>query len=392
MQQGFPIVVRPRCDIFEVYVKTTISDRCDRDAGSLAASFARDDAQDKKQLKSKDLTSVTPINSLLASACAVIRFGLFAAAVVFGIAGLHAPARAGEITPDGIAAAATLSIPEVAQASQGSGAKPVDDDVNDPLEPVNRAIFAFNEVFLDYLLGPISQVYEEVLPAVVREGLRNILNNLATPVVLANDVLQGEPQRALETLGRAVVNSTVGMGGLIDVAGELGVKRHSEDFGQTLGVWGVGEMFYVVLPVLGPSNPRDAVGKLLVDGYFDPLGLYFANTDRDVEKWTRTAVKGIDEYSNVRGDLEQVKKTSIDYYAAIRSLYRQKRATEISNGRDLKLPPIPDLGLIEPDIAPPETATTPAKPELPREAGGSDQISYRLVHPDQVTNPDSPRD
>jgi phospholipid-binding lipoprotein MlaA len=392
MQQGFLIVALPRCDIFEVYVKTTISDRCDRDAGSLAASFARDDAQDKKQLKSKDLTSVNPINSLLASAGAVIRFGLFAAAVVFGIAGAHAPARAGEITPDGIAATSTLSMPEVAQASQGSGAKPVEDDVNDPLEPVNRAIFAFNEVFLDYLLGPLSQVYEELLPAVVREGIRNILNNLATPVVLANDVLQGEPQRAMETLGRAVINSTVGMGGLIDVAGELGVKRHSEDFGQTLGVWGVGEMFYVVLPLLGPSNPRDAVGKLLVDGYFDPLGFYFANTDRDVEKWTRTAVKGIDEYSNVRSDLEQVKKTSIDYYAAIRSLYRQKRASEISNGRDLKLPPIPDLGLIEPDIAPPETATTPAKPELPGEGGGSDQISYRLVHPDQVSNPDSPRD
>jgi phospholipid-binding lipoprotein MlaA len=335
---------------------------------------------------------VNKIISLLASARAGVRLVLLAAAVAFGTVGIQGATSASEITAEGIAAAAALSTSEVAQASQGSDAKPIEDDVNDPLEPVNRAIFAFNEVFLDYLLGPLSQVYEEVLPAVVREGIRNILNNLATPIILANDVLQGEPQRALETLGRAVVNSTVGMGGLIDVAGELGVKRHSEDFGQTLGVWGVGEMFYVVLPLLGPSNPRDAVGKLLVDGYFDPLGLWFANTDRDVEKWTRTGVKGIDEYSSVRSDLEQVKKTSIDYYAAIRSLYRQKRATEISNGRDLKLPPIPDLGLIEPDIAPPETATTPAKPDLPGEGGGSDQISYRLVHPDLISDPDSTRE
>ena len=276
---------------------------------------------------------------------------------------------------------------ELAQA-QPKAASSSEEDVNDPLEPLNRAIFGFNEFFLDYVLGPISQAYEIVFPGIVREGIRNILFNLSTPVVLANDILQGEPQRAMETLARAVVNSTIGMGGVIDMGAELGVRRHNEDFGQTLGVWGVGEMFYVVLPILGPSNPRDAVGKLVVDGYFDPLGLWFNNTDRDGEKWARLGMKGVDEYSNVRSDLEQIKKTSIDYYAAIRSLYRQKRAAEISNGRDIKLPPIPDLGSLEPDIAAPDV---PGVASFAPAAEG-DQISYRLVHPDLVHASDITRD
>ncbi|MCC7017665.1 MAG: VacJ family lipoprotein [Rhodospirillales bacterium] len=359
-----------------------------------------------------------------------LRLCVVAAALAAWIVSADSPVRADEATPINTFASAEAQplqaqpsadrqARELAQARPGQGAQSADEDVNDPLEPLNRAIFAFNEVFLDYLLGPISQVYEEVVPSLIREGIRNILFNLNTPVVLANDILQGEPQRALETLGRAVVNSTVGMGGMIDVGAELGVRRHNEDFGQTLGVWGVGEMFYVVLPLLGPSNPRDAVGKLLVDGYFDPLGLWFDNADRDAEKWARVGMKGVDEYSNVRSDLEQVKKTSIDYYAAIRSLYRQKRATEISNGRDIKLPPIPDLGSIQPDIAAPEAASAtlrrvaqapitvnPAASSAPGPSSGlpspsaeksaegsnSDQISFRFVHPDFVRESDLARD
>lgn len=269
---------------------------------------------------------------------------------------------------------------EIAQAASSS----VAEDANDPLEPINRFIFGFNEIFLDYLLGPISQGYEFIVPALVREGVHNFLNNLSTPVILANDILQGEPQRAMETLGRAVVNTTIGMGGLIDMGAELGVKRHNEDFGQTLGVWGVGEMFYVVLPFYGPSNPRDAVGKLLVDGYFDPIGMWISNTDRDSLKWARTGTKAVDEYSSVRSDLEQVKKTSIDYYAAIRSLYRQKRQTEISNGKDIKLPPIPDLTQDRLNMDEPEAATAQPPAKAPTRTEGADQLSYRLVNPDQI--------
>ena len=336
---------------------------------------------------------MTPLRRSFATALPVIRSCLVSAVLAALIGGASAPVGASEAGP-GLGVGNGRQSLELAQA-QSSVAPAADEDVNDPLEPVNRAIFAFNEFFLEFVLSPVSQAYEAVFPSIVREGIRNVLFNLATPVVLANDILQGEPQRAMETLGRAVVNTVAGMGGVIDIGAELGVRRHNEDFGQTLGVWGVPEMFYIVIPILGPSNPRDAVGKLVVDSYFDPLGLWLNNTDREGEKWARLGMKGVDEYSNVRSDLDQIRKTSIDYYAAIRSLYRQKRAAEISNGRDIKLPPIPDLGSLEPDIAAPDVpeAAISAPPADANAAGGRDpQISYRLVHPSLVPATDAARE
>lgn len=218
-----------------------------------------------------------------------------------------------------------------------------ENDVNDPIEPVNRFIFGFNEFFYAILLRPVSKLYN-VLPQPVREAVSNVLDNVSSPVVLANDVLQGEVKRALQTTGRFLINSTAGLAGLFDVADKMGIPEHDEDFGQTLGVWGVGEGFYLVLPLLGPSSPRDAVGKLVVDPFFDPLGLWLNNTDRDEIAWGLVGARAIDEYAGLVDELEQIKKTSIDYYAAIRSMYRQKRESEIKNGEDVDLPPIPDLG------------------------------------------------
>lgn len=218
-----------------------------------------------------------------------------------------------------------------------------DEEINDPLESMNRAIFDFNEVLQDTILRPLAQFYNETVNVTVRQGISNFLDNLSTPVILANDLLQGELERALKTFIRAFVNSTIGIGGIADIAGELGLERHEEDFGQTLAIYGVDEGFYLVLPVFGPSSPRDAFGKLLVDSYLDPLGLWLDNTDRDEIAYTLTAAKGLDEYAGIVDELNQVKKTSVDYYAAIRSLYRQKRKTEILNGSTLELPPIPDL-------------------------------------------------
>ena len=218
-----------------------------------------------------------------------------------------------------------------------------ENDVNDPIEPVNRFIFGFNEFFYAILLRPISKLYN-VLPQFVREAVSNVLDNVSSPVVLANDVLQGEGKRALQTTGRFLINSTAGLAGLFDVAEKMGIPEHDEDFGQTLGVWGVGEGFYLVLPLLGPSSPRDAVGKLVVDPFFDPLGLWLNNTDRNEIAWGLVGARAIDEYAGLVDELEQIKKTSIDYYAAIRSMYRQKRESEIKNGEDVDLPPIPDLG------------------------------------------------
>jgi len=219
-----------------------------------------------------------------------------------------------------------------------------DDNVNDPLEPVNRAIFGFNEVVQSVLLRPIAELYNNNLPAGFRSGVRNFLANLATPVTVANDLLQGDPQAAVVSVARFMVNTTAGIGGIADVARETGHEGRTEDFGQSMGVWGVGEGFYVVLPIFGPSNPRDAVGKFLVDPFFDPVGMWVSNTNQTELEWTRQAVDGLSEYAGVVDDLSQVKKTSVDYYAAIRSLYRQKRKSEIANGEQLELPAIPDLG------------------------------------------------
>ena len=214
----------------------------------------------------------------------------------------------------------------------------------DPIEPVNRFIFGFNEIFLDYLLGPITGLYTEYVPSTVREGIGNLLDNINAPVVLANDLLQAEGARALETTERFVVNSAFGVAGIFDVASSWGIHKHEEDFGQTLGVWGVDEMFYVVLPLFGPSSPRDAVGKFLIDDYFDPIGLWLHNTDRNEISYSLTGLDALDEYAGVRDKLKEVKETYIDYYAAIRSLYRQKREADIRNGSAVVIPDL-DEGL-----------------------------------------------
>jgi phospholipid-binding lipoprotein MlaA len=218
-----------------------------------------------------------------------------------------------------------------------------DDASNDPLESVNRAIFAFNDGLQEAVLRPIATTYNSTVPLTGRQAIKNMFDNLSSPITFVNDLLQFEFERALVTFTRTFINTFVGMAGMADVASEVGIEKHNEDFGQTLAVWGVGEGFYVVLPVLGPSNPRDAIGRLLVDSYFDPLGYYLDNVDADEIDLALDAVDGLLEFADVVEELDQIKRTSVDYYAAIRSLYRQKRRAEISNGQNLDLPPIPDL-------------------------------------------------
>ena len=236
-----------------------------------------------------------------------------------------------------------VSLADAGAVSKEVAASGNEEAVNDPLESLNRVIFDFNEFFQDVILRPVSKFYNENVNVNVRQGISNFLNNLSSPVIFVNDILQGELDRALTTFGRAFINTTIGMAGIADVASEMDIERHEEDFGQTLAVYGVGEGFYLVLPIFGPSSPRDAVGKLLVDSYFDPIGLWLDNTDRDEVIYALFAAKGIDEYAGIVDELNQVKKTSVDYYAAVRSLYRQKRKAEINNGSILELPPIPDL-------------------------------------------------
>ena len=222
-------------------------------------------------------------------------------------------------------------------------AQSADDSNNDPLESMNRAIFGFNEGLQDYFLHPVVTFYNSTVPDTPRRAVKNMFENVKTPITFVNDVLQFEFQRALVTFMRGFINTFFGVGGMMDLAGDLGFEKHKEDFGQTLAVWGVGEGFYLVLPVFGPSNPRDAIGRLLVDPYFDPLSSYLNNIDESEVDLTLSALDGVLEYADVVEELDQIKKTSVDYYAAIRSLYRQKRKAEIANGKALDLPPIPDL-------------------------------------------------
>lgn len=204
-------------------------------------------------------------------------------------------------------------------------------DGRDPLEPINRGIFAFNEFVYRYLLTPLAKGYNNVVPEPVRNSLGNMLSNLNGPVVLANDLLQGEFARAGDTTMRFLINSTLGVAGIADPASDLGFEKHSEDFGQTLGVWGMNEGFYLVLPLLGPSSPRDAIGKLLVDGYFDPFGFYLSETDNEHWGYVKSGVSGFTTYADIVDDLENLRETSVDFYGALRSLYRQRREAEIRN-------------------------------------------------------------
>jgi phospholipid-binding lipoprotein MlaA len=212
------------------------------------------------------------------------------------------------------------------------------EEANDPLEPTNRAIFDFNQGFDRVLLKPAAEGYREVFPDGVRSSINNVLHNVRSPVILANDILQGESVRAVETLTRFAVNTVLGMGGLFDVAGQYGMERHTEDFGQTLAVWGFGEGFYLMLPVFGPSNPRDTVG-LVVDSFIDPLG-YFVSFP---VTFGRSAVEGIDKRSRALEPLDEIERTSVDFYATIRSLYRQRREDEIRNGEPGGNVPAPSI-------------------------------------------------
>jgi len=205
------------------------------------------------------------------------------------------------------------------------------EDVNDPIEPLNRVFFEFNRGLDTLLLRPAGTFYRGMVPPPIQEIVHNFLNNLKTPVILLNDLLQGETARAGDTLTRFAINTTVGVLGFGDPATDMGYARHTEDFGQTLGAWGMGEGMYVVLPIFGPSNPRDAVGKV-VDVLTDPVWQYARNTDKEYIPNERFAAEMVDFRARNMEEIDDLEKTSLDYYAAVRSLYRQVRRDEIRNG------------------------------------------------------------
>ncbi len=214
------------------------------------------------------------------------------------------------------------------------------EEANDPLEPLNRYVFEVNRGLDMLVVRPAAEVYRGLIPEVARDSVRNFLDNLSAPVVLVNDLLQGEVDRAGQTFGRFLANTFIGVGGLFDVVPDI--EHHDEDFGQTLAVWGAPEGPYLVLPLLGPSPLRDTIG-LVPDFYIDPVSLYAGNTDRRWIRTARFALDGIDTRSRNIESLDDIERTSIDFYATVRSLYRQRRADEIRNGRPGPSAPLLDI-------------------------------------------------
>ncbi|HML10420.1 MAG TPA: VacJ family lipoprotein [Stellaceae bacterium] len=236
------------------------------------------------------------------------------------------------------------------------------DQANDPLEPLNRKTFAFNQVLDKLLLKPAAQTYVAVFPGDARKAIHHMLDNMKEPTLFFNNVLQGQFKRAAITFGRFAVNSTVGFAGMVDVMTMSGVERQPADFGQTLFVWGVPSGPYLILPILGPTNPRDAVGSA-VDSYDDPFTIV-ANDHGVTELTTaRFIVGGVEERAAVLDELDTIEKNSVDYYAEMRSLAQQHRAAELKNG---KAPDAePDL-YIDPGKSTPTSA--PAAPAVPTPA------------------------
>ncbi len=242
-----------------------------------------------------------------------------------------------------LGAAALLAVAGCATPPPASDPDAVADfkQINDPAEPLNRAIFSFNQAVDARVLRPVALTYRTVVPQFGRDRVSDFLDNLKDPLYFANDLLQGNVGLAGQTAERFALNSTFGVLGIMDVAAPLGVPPHESDFGQTLGVWGLNEGPYLVLPLLGPSNPRDAVG-LAAEWVADPVSWYAmqgqpvwstAHTRFSYLTWVRLGMTTVSKEEAYMDVLDDVRRTSLDYYAATRSLYRQRRASQVRAGK-----------------------------------------------------------
>jgi phospholipid-binding lipoprotein MlaA len=207
------------------------------------------------------------------------------------------------------------------------------EQTDDPLEPMNRKLYAVNDTLDTYVLKPVAQGYADVVPRQARNHIGDVLDNLQTPVIFMNDILEAKSRRAGDSLVRFVVNSTIGLGGIFDVASGWGYPAHEADFGITLAIWGVGSGPFLYLPVLGPSNPRDTAGfgvGIVSDPFFW-IGQGAIVTALDD---TRAAVGIVNLRANLLKPIDEVKRMALDPYATFRSLYRQHREAAIEAVRN----------------------------------------------------------
>ena len=198
------------------------------------------------------------------------------------------------------------------------------EEISDPFEDLNRDIFIFNEKLDEKLLKPAAIAYRKVTPQFARSGVTNFFNNLEEIDTTINQVLQGEIKYAFNDAGRFVINTTIGLFGLIDVASKMGLERHEEDFGQTLGVWGFDSGPYIMIPFLGPSNPRDLLSRPISS----LLSGTFAMEDDDV----KITLVGIDALETRERLLDAETLIIGDKYIFVKDAYVQSREYEINNG------------------------------------------------------------
>jgi phospholipid-binding lipoprotein MlaA len=222
-----------------------------------------------------------------------------------------------------------LPLAVVAPASAQEPAEPEGDDgtaVHDPWEGMNRGIFSFNEGLDRWILEPVATGWDFVMPDPVERAIARVFHNASFPVRFVNDLLQWKPLAAAQDAGRFALNTTAGIGGLFDPASEVGLPNSDEDFGQTLGVWGVPPGPYLVLPLLGPSNPRDT-GGLVVDSatlvypYFLP---FWINA-------TSTAVGIVNRRSRLLETIREERAAAFDFYVAVRNAYVQRRENQVAD-------------------------------------------------------------
>ena len=212
-------------------------------------------------------------------------------------------------------------------------------EVKDCFESVNRATFKFNQVLDGVIFKPVAKAYR-VLPSPVRAGTSNALDNISNLVTIPNNILQGELGKAGVNTGRFIVNTTFGIVGIFDVAEKIGFPEYEkEDYGQTLGVMGVGEGCYLVLPVLGPSTARDTFGSLANmmggDPWYNVTTVNDTQYFSDFDYWASRAGTGIDFRAKNLDSFENLEKNSIDFYASVRSLYLQDRQQKIANSNKI---------------------------------------------------------
>jgi len=204
--------------------------------------------------------------------------------------------------------------------------------VNDPLEPTNRAVYDFNNYLDRNLMEPVAQAYHDSAPDWLRKGVHNVLTNLREPFVAGNDLLQGDTKASADALGRFFINSTFGVLGADDATADSGgAKAHENDLGKTLAVWGVDEGPYLVLPLIGPTTLRDGTGRA-AEMFADPTSAVFAAQGLAAINYTRLGGDTLDTRTAFLEPMRDIRRNSIDEYAAVRSLFRQHRRSVIANG------------------------------------------------------------